>query len=64
MHRWAWDKIRAIARTWFESFLAVLIGLHIKDFLDSKLLMDAFIAAAVPVTLRWLNPKDNFPEEK
>lgn len=64
MRKWAWNKIIAIIRTWYESFLAVLIGLHIKEFANLGLLRDAFIAAAVPVTLRWLNPKDNFPGEQ
>ena len=62
MHRWAWSKIRAISRTWFESFLAVEIGIHIKDFANLKLFISATIAAIIPVALRWLNPKDVFPE--
>jgi hypothetical protein len=64
MHRWAWEKIRAISRTWFESFLAVEIGIHLKDFANLKLFISATIAAIIPVALRWLNPKDNFPSEK
>ena len=64
MHRWAWKKISAITRVWFESFLAVEIGIHIKDFANLKLFMSATIAAIIPVALRWLNPRDSFPEEK
>ena len=63
MHRWAWNKIGAITRVWFESFLAVEIGIHIKDFANLKLFISATIAAVIPVALRWLNPKDSFPEE-
>jgi hypothetical protein len=64
MQRWAWSKIQAIGRTWFESFLAVEIGIHIKDFANLKLFASATIAAIIPVALRWLNPKDAFPEDK
>ena len=64
MHRWAWKKINAITRVWFESFLAVEIGIHLKDFADWKLLISATVAAVIPVALRWLNPRDSFPEEK
>lgn len=61
MHKWAWKKILAIVRTWYESFLAVIIGIHIKEFANINLIRDGFIAAIIPVTLRWLNPKDEFP---
>jgi len=64
MHKWAWVKIRAISRTWFESFLAVEIGIHLKDFTELKLFFQATVAAIIPVALRWLNPRDSFPEEK
>jgi hypothetical protein len=64
MHRWAWGKINAITRVWFESFLAVEIGIHLKDFVDWKLFISATVAAVIPVALRWLNPRDSFPEEK
>jgi len=64
MHQWAWVKFRAISRTWFESFLAVEIGLHLKDFTEMTIVWQASLAAIIPVTLRWLNPKDSFPEEK
>ena len=63
MHRWAWGKTQAISRTWFESFLAVEIGLHIKDFTQMTIVWQASFAAIIPVILRWLNPKDNFPKE-
>lgn len=62
MHHWAWAKVQAIGRTWFESFLAVEIGIHIKDFTNLKLFVSATIAAIIPVALRWLNPKDDFPK--
>ena len=61
---WAWNKARAISRTWFESFLAVEIGLHLKDFTETTVLWQASLAAIIPVTLRWLNPKDSFPKEE
>ena len=64
MHRWAWKKINAITRVWFESFLAVEIGMHLNDFVDWKLFISATVAAVIPVALRWLNPRDSFPEEK
>jgi hypothetical protein len=41
MHQWAWVKFRAISRTWFESFLAVEIGLHLKDFTEMTIVWQA-----------------------
>ena len=56
------NKYRAIFRTWFESFLAFEIGIHAKDLIKKDVLLPASIAAIVPVILRWLNPKDHFPD--
>lgn len=55
------NKYRAIFRTWFESFLAFEIGFHAKDLITKDVLIPAAVAAIVPVLLRWLNPKDHFP---
>jgi hypothetical protein len=61
MNHWAWAKIKAISSTWFQSFLAFEIALRWKDLIKKDVLIPAAVAAIVPVILRWLNPRDNFP---
>jgi len=56
------NKWRKIIGTWFETFIAFEIVLHAKDLIKPDLLMQAAIAALVPVMLRWIDPKDNFPD--
>jgi predicted membrane protein len=56
-------KLKAIFRTWFESFLAFEIGFRLKDFVSKDVFIPAVAAAILPVILRWLNPKDSFPGE-
>jgi len=64
MKHWAWRKIQSITSLWFESFLAVIIGIHLKDFINWALIWQAFVAASIPVIIRWVNPKDIFPGER
>ena len=54
-------KWRKIAGSWFETFIAFEIVLHAKDLIKPNLLIQAAVAALVPVAIRWIDPKDNFP---
>jgi hypothetical protein len=56
-----WNKTRFIARAWFESFIAFEIVLHAKDLIQKDVLIQASIAAFFPIILRWIDPKDDFP---
>ena len=55
-------KWRKIAATWFETFVAFEIVLHAKDLIKPDLLIQAAVAALVPVLLRWIDPRDKFPD--
>lgn len=49
---------KAIAASWFRSFLAGLLACYLAGVTDPKMLLSAGIAAVAPVILRWLNPED------
>jgi len=55
-------KIQVIARAWFESFVGFEVVLHFKDLIQRDVLIQASVAAIFPIILRWVNPKDKFPD--
>jgi len=56
------NRLRSVFSTWFQSFLAFELALHAKDLITKDVLISAIVAAAIPVILRWINPKDSFPD--
>lgn len=49
---------KAMAASWARSFLAASIACYLAGVTDWKALLNAGIAALLPVILRWLNPGD------
>lgn len=45
--------------SWGRSFLAASLACYLAGITDPKLLINAGLAALLPVVLRWLNPKDS-----
>ena len=62
MQRKTRKKIQVIARAWFESFVGFEVVLHFKDLIQRDVLIQASVAALFPIILRWVNPKDKFPD--
>ena len=56
------SKYKAILRTWFITFLAFELGIHYTDLFKKDVVVSAFCAALVPVLIRWLDPRDKFPD--
>ena len=57
-----WRRTRIIARAWFEAFIGFEIVLHAKDLIKTDVLIQAATAALFPIILRWINPRDKFPD--
>ena len=51
--------VKSVAASWARSFLAASIACYLAGVTDWKALLNAGIAALLPVVLRWLNPKDS-----
>lgn len=49
---------KAIAASWLRSFIAASLTLYMAGVSDPKMLLNAGLAAVVPVIMRWLNPAD------
>lgn len=47
-----------IAGSWFRSFAAAAIACYMGGVTDWKLVLNAGLAAVLPVAYRYLNPKD------
>jgi len=58
-----WIKVQTIAGTWARAFTAAVLASYISGYNDPKYLLNAGLAAVLPVILRWLNPKDAFPKK-
>ena len=56
------SRLRSVFSTWFQSFLAFELVINAKDLIAKDVLIPAFMAAIIPVILRWANPKDSFPD--
>lgn len=52
-------NVKAMAASWARSFLAASVACYLAGVTDPKQLLNAGIAALLPVILRWLNPKDS-----
>ncbi|CAB4163354.1 hypothetical protein UFOVP802_19 [uncultured Caudovirales phage] len=49
---------QAIAASWLRSFIAASLTLYMAGVSDPMMLLNAGLAAVVPVIMRWLNPAD------
>jgi hypothetical protein len=49
---------KLLAGSWGRSFLAASVACYLAGVTDWKALLNAGLAAVLPVILRWLNPKD------
>jgi hypothetical protein len=49
---------KAMAASWIRSFLAASVACYLAGVTDPKALINAGVAALLPVILRWLNPGD------
>jgi len=56
------NRLRSIFRTWFESFLVFELAIHYTDLVKKSVILPTLFAAIIPVILRYLNPKDSFPD--
>ena len=56
-----WHKVQTVLGTWARAFTAAVLASYLSGYNDPKYLVNAGLAAVLPVILRWLNPKDNFP---
>jgi hypothetical protein len=52
------DQIKALAASWFRSFLAASLAVYLAGVTDPKAILGAGLSAIAPVILRWLNPAD------
>lgn len=57
-----WIRVQTILGTWGRAFTAAILASYLSGYHSPKYLLNAGLAAILPVILRWLNPKDNFPE--
>ena len=52
------NQFKAMAASWFRSFLAAGLAVYMAGVTDPKAIAMAGIAAVAPVILRYLNPND------
>ena len=52
------DQVKALAASWFRSFLAASLAVYLAGVTDPKAILGAGLSAIAPVVLRWLNPAD------
>ena len=52
------EQAKAIAASWARSFLAAAIATYLAVGWDANAIVNAALAASLPVILRWLNPND------
>jgi len=57
------DKFYTILGTWARAFVAAVIASYLSGNNNPKVILASGIAAVLPVILRWLNPKDVFPQK-
>ena len=58
-----WKAVQAVLGTWSRAFTAAVLAAYMSGYSDPKYLLKAGLAAILPVVLRWLNPKDSFPQK-
>jgi hypothetical protein len=52
------NKLKAMLSSWLRSFIAAALALYTAGETDPKVLLNAGLAAVVPVVLRYVNKKD------
>jgi hypothetical protein len=52
------DQVKALAASWFRSFLAASLAVYLAGVTEPKAILGAGLSAIAPVILRWLNPAD------
>lgn len=52
------NQYKAIAASWARSFVAAAVALYSAGETDPKMLLNAGLAAAIPVIVRFFNKKD------
>lgn len=52
------EDFKAMLASWARSFIAASLALYSTGVTDPKLLLNAGIAAVLPVAIRYFNPKD------
>lgn len=52
------QQAKKIAASWARSFLAAGIATYLAVGWDATAIVNAALAASLPVLLRWLNPND------
>ena len=57
-----WHKVQTVLGTWARAFTAAILASYLSGYNSPKYLLNAGLAAVLPVILRWLNPKDTFPQ--
>ena len=51
-------NIKPMLASWGRSFLAASLACYLAGVTDPSALLNAGVAAVLPVLLRWLNPSD------
>jgi len=51
-------EVKSLAASWLRSFIAASLTLYMAGVTDPKMLLNAGLAAIVPVIMRWINPAD------
>lgn len=52
------EQVKAMAASWARSFLAAGIATYLAVGWDVGAIVNAALAAVLPMVLRWLNPND------
>lgn len=52
------EDFKAILASWGRSFVAAVLALYSAGETDPKMLLNAGIAAVLPVAIRYFNPND------
>ena len=56
-----WGKLQMILGTWGRAFTAAVLASYLSGYHSPKYLLNAGLAAILPVILRYLNQNDSFP---
>lgn len=52
------NELRAMSRSWVKVFLAASLALYLSGVRDPWMLLDAGLAAMLPLVITWLDPHD------
>lgn len=53
------EQIKALGASWARSFLAAALATYLAVGWEPQVVLNAGVAAVLPVILRWLNPNDS-----